>query len=58
MAIEELDNLTGGEGKISPSGFFNHVLSFDSDNKAALLNLVQYIVLAIVPVIIILKLIK
>ena len=58
MAIEELDNLTGGEGKISPSGFFNHVLSFDSDNKAALLNLVQYIVLAMIPVVIILKLIK
>ena len=58
MAIEELDNLTGGDGKMSPSGFLNHILNFDSDNKSALLNLFQYIGLAIVPVIIILKLIK
>ena len=58
MAIEELDNLTGGEGKISPTGFFNHILKFDSDNKSALLNLFQYVILAVVPVVIILKLVK
>ena len=34
MAIEELDNLTGEKEKYLM--IFNHVLSFDSDNKAAL----------------------
>jgi len=48
----------GGSSKLSPSGFFNYVFNFDSDNKAILLNMFQYIISALIPVIILLKLIK
>jgi len=48
----------GGNTKLSPSGFFNYVFNFDSDNKAILLNMFQYIIIAIIPVIVLLKLIK
>lgn len=48
----------GGSSKLSPSGFFNYVFNFDSDNKAILLNMFQYIIIALIPIIILLKLIK
>ena len=60
MTLEE--SLHGGsfEGstKLSPSGFFNYVFNFDSDNKAILLNMFQYILIALIPIIVVLKLIK
>lgn len=59
MTIEEsFDNSLGGTSKLSPSGFFNYVFNFDSDNKAILLNMFQYIIIALIPVIVLLKLIK
>lgn len=56
MSVEE--SLEGGTTKLSPSGFFNYVFNFDSDNKAILLNMFQYIIIALIPVIVLLKLIK
>jgi hypothetical protein len=55
---EEMANLTGGESKISASGFFNYVFNLDDDAKNNLYNMLQYLILAIIPVIIVLKLIK
>ena len=56
MTVE--DPFEGGTTKLSPSGFFNYVFNFDSDNKAILLNMFQYIIIALIPVIVLLKLIK
>ena len=56
MNVEE--SLEGGTTKLSPSGFFNYVFNFDSDNKAILLNMFQYIIIALIPVIVLLKVIK
>lgn len=47
----------GGGAKKSPS-FFQYVFNFDDDNKSAMLNMVQYAVLAIIPVLLLLKGIK
>ena len=59
MTVEEsFENTLGGTTKLSPSGFFNYVFNFDSDNKAILLNMFQYIIIALIPVIVLLKLIK
>jgi hypothetical protein len=59
MTLEaDLDNHSGGNSALSPSGFFNYVFNFDSDNKAVLLNMFQYILIALIPVIVLLKLIK
>jgi hypothetical protein len=59
MTVEEsFENSIGGNSKLSPSGFFNYVFNFDSDNKAILLNMFQYIIIALIPVIVLLKLIK
>ena len=56
MTVE--DSFDGGTTKLSPSGFFNYVFNFDSDNKAILLNMFQYIIIALIPVIVLLKVIK
>jgi hypothetical protein len=59
MTVDEsFENTLGGSTKLSPSGFFNYVFNFDSDNKAVLLNMFQYIIIALIPVIVLLKLIK
>jgi hypothetical protein len=60
MTVQESfeNGIVGGSTKLSPSGFFNYVFNFDSDNKAILLNMFQYIVIALIPVIVLLKLIK
>jgi hypothetical protein len=59
MTLEEnFEGSIGGTSKLSPSGFFNYVFNFDSDNKAILLNMFQYILIALIPVIVLLKLIK
>ena len=52
------DALEGGSSKLSPAGFFNYVFNFDSDNKGVLLNMFQYMIIALIPVVVILKLIK
>ena len=55
-ALEE--TMVGGESGSSLSGFFNHVFNFDNENKANMMNLVQYIAIGIIPVVLVLKLIK
>lgn len=42
-------------GKIINQGFFNTVFNMDGDSKAEMLNLVQYIIIAILPCVFILK---
>jgi len=56
IAIENLEG--GSTNKFSPGEFFNHVFNFDSDNKANMLNLIQYVLIAIIPVVLTLKAIK
>lgn len=50
--------MDGGSSQMSVSGFFNHVFNFDNDNKAAMLNLVQYLLIGLIPVVLVLKGIK
>lgn len=52
------DNIEGGSNALSVSGFFNHVFNFDNDNKANMLNMVQYILIGLIPVVLTLKGIK
>ncbi len=40
------------------TGFFSYVFNFDTENKNAIFNMLQYAVLAIIPVILTLRLIK
>lgn len=59
--METLDNqnfVGGGSNRLSPSGFFYYVFNFDSDNKAILLNMLQYLIFALIPVIVLLKFVK
>ena len=60
--MEGIDNqnfITGGRSnRLSPSGFFHFVFNFDSDNKAVLLNMFQYILIALIPVVLILKFVR
>jgi len=58
MSARELESLGGGNNNLSPSGFFNHLFNFDDDNRSLLLNMFQYIFIAIIPVVLILKGIK
>jgi hypothetical protein len=52
--MESLDELSKtASGK---TGFFKHVFNFDDDSKATMLNIVQYAVLALIPVVILNKL--
>lgn len=54
----DTDNLVNINKNININGFINHVFNFDSENKANMYNLVQYISIGIIPITIILKLIK
>lgn len=47
--MESLDNNN------SVSGFFKHVFNFDQDSKADMLNIIQYTVLAIIPIVVVNK---
>lgn len=59
MAIANSEySMEGGSSQLSVSGFFNHIFNFDNDNKAAMLNLVQYLLLGLIPVVLVLKGIK
>ena len=51
--LEELSKTSGGK-----PGFFKHVFNFDEDSKSDMLNIVQYAVLALIPVIIFNKLMQ
>ena len=42
----------------SSTGFFKHVFNFDEDSKADMLNIVQYATLAIIPVVIVNKIMQ
>jgi len=42
----------------SKPGFFKHVFNFDSDSKAEMLNIIQYAFLALIPIIILNKLMQ
>jgi hypothetical protein len=51
---EELNkSLTGGK-----PGFFKHVFNFDEESKTEILNIIQYAVLALVPIIILNKIMQ
>ena len=51
--MESLDELTKtSNGKV---GFFKHVFNFNEDSKSEMLNIIQYAVLALIPIIIINK---
>lgn len=50
--------LEGGSNSLSINGFFNHVFNFDNDNKANMLNMIQYILLGLIPIVLTLKGIK
>ena len=52
------ENMDGGSNVLSVSGFFNHVFNFDNDNKANMFNMVQYILIGLIPVVLTLKGIK
>jgi hypothetical protein len=56
IAVESLEG--GSSNKLSFGEFINHVFNFDSDNKANMLNLVQYIFIGIIPIVLTLKAIK
>lgn len=47
--MDSLEELTKSNGK---PGFFKHVFNFDDESKADILNIMQYAVLAIVPLVI------
>lgn len=53
-----MSDITGGSNNLSFSDFFNHVFNFDNDNKANMLNMIQYILIGLIPIILTLKGIK
>jgi hypothetical protein len=52
--MESLDELTKTNG--GKTGFFKHVFNFNDESKSEMLNIVQYAVLALIPVIVLNKL--
>ena len=56
--MENITETTTKEVSKSTVGFFKFVFNFDDDNKNEMLNLFQYALLGIVPVLITLKVIK
>tara|TARA_B100001093_G_scaffold143930_1_gene136529 strand:- start:306 stop:1037 length:732 start_codon:yes stop_codon:yes gene_type:complete len=53
-----MTDITESSNNLSFSGFFNHVFNFDNDNKANMLNMIQYILLGLIPILLTLKSIK
>ena len=49
---ETISNKTNG------LGFFQYVFNFDDENKSAIMNMIQYTIMAIIPVLLILKITK
>jgi hypothetical protein len=54
--MESLDELTKGTG--NKNGFFKHVFNFNEESKSEMMNIVQYSVLALVPVVVLNKLMQ
>jgi hypothetical protein len=52
-SLDELSKINSGK-----SGFFKHVFNFDEESKAEMLNIVQYSVLALIPVVLINKIMQ
>jgi hypothetical protein len=52
-----MESLTESSSSSKP-GFFKHVFNFDSDSKAEMLNIIQYTILALIPIIILNKLMQ
>ena len=52
-SLDELSKTSSGK-----PGFFKHVFNFDEESKAEMLNIVQYAVLALIPVVILNKLMQ
>ena len=52
-SLDELSKTSSGK-----QGFFKHVFNFDEESKVEMLNLVQYVVMSIVPIIILNKLMQ
>ena len=52
-SLDELSKTSSGK-----PGFFKHVFNFDEESKAEMLNIIQYAILALIPVIIINKLMQ
>jgi len=52
-SLDELSKTSSGK-----PGFFKHVFNFDEESKAEMLNIIQYVVLALVPIIILNKLMQ
>lgn len=52
-SLDELSKISSGK-----PGFFKHVFNFDEETKAEMLNMVQYIVIALVPIIILNKIMQ
>ena len=42
----------------APLGFFQYVFKFDSDEKAVMMNIIQHTLLAIIPIVVLLKVVK
>jgi len=56
--ISETVTTTVKSVKGDSMGFFKYVFNFDDENKCEMMNLVQYTLLAIIPVLVLLKLVK
>lgn len=56
ISVENFES--SSSNKLNPTEFFNHVFNFDSDNKSNMLNLIQYILIGLIPVVLTLKGIK
>jgi hypothetical protein len=52
-SLDELSKINSGK-----PGFFKHVFNFDEESKAEILNLVQYAVLALIPIIVLNKIMQ
>ena len=55
--MEKVNEVIKENNKVDQN-FFSYVFNFDEDNKAGMFNMMQYTLLAILPVIILLKLVK
>jgi hypothetical protein len=53
-----MDDIDENDSKTDTRGFFKHVFNFNKDSKHDMLNILQYALLAIIPVIIINKLMQ
>jgi hypothetical protein len=52
-SLDELSKINSGK-----PGFFKHVFNFDEESKAEILNLVQYAVLALIPIVVLNKIMQ